>query len=398
MSDGETCAEQGHPEETPALSSDEGESNNTQEEGAEKEEQEEDEVEEEEEDEEEEKPTKHRGRGMVAQPLLDPEDWPVIEPETKLVSFKSRILNVHLACTLCMGYFRNAYTITECLHTYCKDCILKYFQESKKDCPTCGHDLSPYPMELIRHDRTLQSIVDKVIIDEYSQNQEGRDRMLPSREATNRRTRADVEKEKNIYHYPVPETASKRPIPEAEVSKEKRQRTSDDQEQHQEEAEAARTEDERGPGEKVNQRVPAKDLAAAAASGHGRASDSKTENNDTDTPPKASTVVAPAVIEKPKLKAPPEMSFCLRWDEANDIPGSKLKSLEKPYLRTSSAITILHLKKYLTQKFEVSNDTALLQFRCKDLILDDHSKVADVYEDTWLDSTADLELFFSQKQ
>ena len=33
----------------------------------------------------------------------------------------------------------------------CRSCILRYFQESKKDCPVCGHDLSPYPLEMIRY-------------------------------------------------------------------------------------------------------------------------------------------------------------------------------------------------------------------------------------------------------
>merc|ERR1712070_1168473 len=109
---------------------------------------EDEESEEENEEKEEGRPSKVRRRSELVEshPPLDPADWAAIDPETKLVSFKTRILNQHLACTLCMGYFRNAYTITECLHTYCKD-------------------LSPYPIELIRHDRTLQSIVDKVVLD-----------------------------------------------------------------------------------------------------------------------------------------------------------------------------------------------------------------------------------------
>ena len=31
--------------------------------------------------------------------------------------FKTEILNEHLICSLCMGYLRDAMSITECLHT-----------------------------------------------------------------------------------------------------------------------------------------------------------------------------------------------------------------------------------------------------------------------------------------
>ncbi|NXY39373.1 PCGF1 protein, partial [Pomatorhinus ruficollis] len=49
-------------------------------------------------------------------------------------------LNEHIVCFLCAGYFIDATTITECLHTFCKSCIVKYLQTSKycpmsRDCP-----------------------------------------------------------------------------------------------------------------------------------------------------------------------------------------------------------------------------------------------------------------------
>ena len=36
------------------------------------------------------------------------------------ITFQTRILNPHLVCTLCMGYYKDACTIIECLHTFCK--------------------------------------------------------------------------------------------------------------------------------------------------------------------------------------------------------------------------------------------------------------------------------------
>ncbi|CAM9484052.1 unnamed protein product, partial [Phaeothamnion confervicola] len=38
-----------------------------------------------------------------------------------------RDLNPHLVCPLCNGYFRDAYTIPECMDTFCKSCLYKHF-------------------------------------------------------------------------------------------------------------------------------------------------------------------------------------------------------------------------------------------------------------------------------
>lgn len=40
--------------------------------------------------------------------------------DDKSITFQTRILNQHLVCTLCMGYFKDACTIIECLHTFCR--------------------------------------------------------------------------------------------------------------------------------------------------------------------------------------------------------------------------------------------------------------------------------------
>mmetsp|Transcript_73640 Transcript_73640/g.119530 ORF Transcript_73640/g.119530 Transcript_73640/m.119530 type:complete len:251 (-) Transcript_73640:381-1133(-) len=77
------------------------------------------------------------------------------------VVFQTKIMNEHLICSLCMGYLRDAMTVTECLHTFCKPCIHQHFAEHLT-CPTCEVHLGPVPSEKIRSDRAMQNIVDKV--------------------------------------------------------------------------------------------------------------------------------------------------------------------------------------------------------------------------------------------
>ncbi|XP_061429103.1 LOW QUALITY PROTEIN: polycomb complex protein BMI-1-like [Lethenteron reissneri] len=73
--------------------------------------------------------------------------------------------NPHLICVLCGGYFIDATTITECLHSFCKTCIVRYL-ESSKFCPVCDVQVhKTRPLLNLRSDKTLQDIVYKLVPD-----------------------------------------------------------------------------------------------------------------------------------------------------------------------------------------------------------------------------------------
>ena len=65
----------------------------------------------------------------------------------------------HLICSLCDGYFRDPVTITECLHSFCKSCLLVALDHGIKSCPICQVNLSPDPKKKIMRDRILQEVV-----------------------------------------------------------------------------------------------------------------------------------------------------------------------------------------------------------------------------------------------
>uniref|UniRef100_A0A6I8PLG2 Polycomb group RING finger protein 2 n=1 Tax=Ornithorhynchus anatinus TaxID=9258 RepID=A0A6I8PLG2_ORNAN len=72
-------------------------------------------------------------------------------------------LNPHLMCALCGGYFIDATTIVECLHSFCKTCIVRYL-EANKYCPMCDAQVhKTRPLLSIRSDKTLQDIVYKLV-------------------------------------------------------------------------------------------------------------------------------------------------------------------------------------------------------------------------------------------
>ncbi|XP_030628879.1 polycomb group RING finger protein 6 isoform X2 [Chanos chanos] len=69
----------------------------------------------------------------------------------------------YIRCALCNGFLIDATTITECLHTFCKSCIVKHFFYSNR-CPNCSIVVhQTQPLYNIRPDRQLQDIVYKMV-------------------------------------------------------------------------------------------------------------------------------------------------------------------------------------------------------------------------------------------
>lgn len=81
----------------------------------------------------------------------------------EVVKVKIKELNEQIVCYLCAGYFIDATTITECLHTFCKSCIVKYLQTSKY-CPLCNIKIhETQPLLNLKLDRVMQDIVYKLV-------------------------------------------------------------------------------------------------------------------------------------------------------------------------------------------------------------------------------------------
>lgn len=81
-----------------------------------------------------------------------------------IIKFALDPINQYVTCILCSGYFRDPVTITECLHTFCKSCLVLAISRKNSKCPTCSVDLGPDPFKTTLSDRTLQELVDKVLL------------------------------------------------------------------------------------------------------------------------------------------------------------------------------------------------------------------------------------------
>ncbi|XP_037089415.1 polycomb complex protein BMI-1-like [Pollicipes pollicipes] len=76
---------------------------------------------------------------------------------------KIRELGAELTCYLCNGYFVDAFTVVECLHSFCKSCIMNHVKKTCA-CPRCGTLLNQARLTVaLRPDQTLQSVVYKLV-------------------------------------------------------------------------------------------------------------------------------------------------------------------------------------------------------------------------------------------
>ncbi|CAN6280975.1 unnamed protein product [Urochloa humidicola] len=80
-----------------------------------------------------------------------------------VVRLKRSVLAACLTCPLCGRLLRDAATITECLHTFCRKCISEEFINKEVCCcPICSIDLGCAPLEKLRIDHSIQNIRSKI--------------------------------------------------------------------------------------------------------------------------------------------------------------------------------------------------------------------------------------------
>jgi hypothetical protein len=84
---------------------------------------------------------------------------PPVIGEDGTITYSLSAVHEQFICTLCSGYFKEPYTITECLHTFCKSCLFYSAACGCLECPEC-HSFVSDPMKSATLDNTLQELVD----------------------------------------------------------------------------------------------------------------------------------------------------------------------------------------------------------------------------------------------
>ncbi|KAL3660597.1 hypothetical protein V7S43_014352 [Phytophthora oleae] len=83
--------------------------------------------------------------------------------DARRVTVKLAELTEHLGCALCHGILRDAHTIPDCLHSFCKSCIYRHFLvKGSCICPKCNKTLNSRPITTLITDQKLQEVVDRI--------------------------------------------------------------------------------------------------------------------------------------------------------------------------------------------------------------------------------------------
>ncbi|OMO95601.1 Zinc finger, RING-type [Corchorus olitorius] len=96
-----------------------------------------------------------------------------------------------MTCPLCNKLFKDATTISECLHSFCRKCIYeKLTKENLGNCPVCKIDLGCAPLEKLRADNNWQDIRTKIFPSKRKQSNEPESTFLVALPAARRREKS----------------------------------------------------------------------------------------------------------------------------------------------------------------------------------------------------------------
>lgn len=81
----------------------------------------------------------------------------------EVVKIPKKLVAACMTCPICNKLYRDATTVAECLHTFCRKCISKKFNDDELECcPICNADLGCVPEEKLRSDNNLQDMRGKI--------------------------------------------------------------------------------------------------------------------------------------------------------------------------------------------------------------------------------------------
>ncbi|KAJ4968540.1 hypothetical protein NE237_015241 [Protea cynaroides] len=92
-----------------------------------------------------------------------PRGYEVLQMTSQVVKVRKATLAACMTCPLCNKLLREATTISECLHTFCRKCIYEKLTDEETDCcPICNIDLGCVPVEKLRPDHNLNDVRAKI--------------------------------------------------------------------------------------------------------------------------------------------------------------------------------------------------------------------------------------------
>ncbi|XP_037789263.1 polycomb group protein Psc-like, partial [Penaeus monodon] len=241
-------------------------------------------------------------------------------------------LNAHLVCVLCSGYFVDATTIIECLHTFCKTCIVRYLHTSSF-CPICDVQVhKTKPLLSLREDRTLQDVVFKLVPGLFHSETRRRHHFYKEHpEAGGDRTEQSLRERRHFFHVDDQISLSLEYLPSPPPS------SSATHAQVQAHVQALK------PPLKLSNGQHLKPVAKQEAGGGGGSVEQQQQEEEKSQ--------AIALVEDKELVK--EGLVKKEEEETDDKEGVNGKAVHKRYLRCPAAVQVSHLEKFIRLKYSL---------------------------------------------
>ena len=237
-------------------------------------------------------------------------------------------LNENFTCIICNGYLIRPVAITECLHYFCRSCIVKYLETtSEYKCPYCEtliHETNPW--ELLREDKKLEYIIYQ-LVPGLAQNEKTRRKLFYSRRGMEDPDETNTDSNLTLA---MMDATSKKEEPD-------------------------------------------------------KKEELKQDQNSDQAKPKA--------LDSSQIGL--HLNF-LEPEDSEPIKQADFRPLEKPFLRTSSHITVAHLKKFLKKKLNHATkcDVDIL---CNGELMGRHHTLEFIYMTRWRYKEGVLKLDYRPK-
>jgi hypothetical protein len=126
----------------------------------------------------------------------------VVEPiiANGMVEFPLSNIHKYLICGLCSGYYRDPYTITECLHTFCKSCLFYSIACGCHECPDCKVFLGNDPFKVAVLDHALQELVDRIVFPEITKEEDEQEQAFYAKQGIPLKPEHAHKEQNNIHH------------------------------------------------------------------------------------------------------------------------------------------------------------------------------------------------------